>query len=447
MPDLLFLAHRIPYPPNKGDKIRSWHMLEHLAKRYAVHLGCFVDDPEDWQYVPVLQSICAGSHFAPLDPRRAKLRSLTALATGVPLTFTYYRNRRLAAWVDQVHRTRPVAVQFVFCTALAPYAERAAGAAGFTGRRVVDFVDVDSDKWRQYSGSKPQPLRWLYEREAHTLAAAETAIARRADAALFVSPAEAELFRTRSGVLAEKVHAVGNGVDLAYFTPDADYPDPYPPGGPVAVFTGMMDYWANVDAVIWFAAEILPALRNQIPGLRFYIVGARPTRAVLDLAGSPGVAVTGRVPDIRPYLAHAALAVAPLRIARGIQNKVLEAMAMGKPVVATSQAFEGIDAVPGLDLLVADDAAGMLRATLALLRDEATRRHVGARARGCIVQKFAWRRQLGLLDHILQHGAPRGDPSGTADGRAAASPALAPGRETADAGQGIAQDVEGPEHA
>ncbi|UEM20090.1 TIGR03087 family PEP-CTERM/XrtA system glycosyltransferase [Skermanella mucosa] len=407
MKDLLFLAHRIPYPPNKGDKIRSWHLLRHLAERYRVHLGCFVDDPEDRAHEPVLRALCASCHFARLDPALAKLGSLRGLATGEALTFAYFRDAGLTEWVSATHAARAVAVQFVFSSSMAPFAE---AAEDFRGRRIVDFIDLDSDKWRQYALSGRAPMRWIHGREARLLGRAEVAIAARASAGLFVSEAEADLFRRQPGVAAERVHGLGNGVDLDYFDPSRDHADPYPPGGPVLVFTGMMDYRANVDAVRWFAAEVLPAIRAKHPEARFAIVGAKPDPAVRRLAGQPGVIVTGRVPDVRPYVAHAALAVAPLRIARGIQNKVLEAMAMGRPVVATPQAHEGIDAARDAHLLVGDDAAGLAAQACRLIENPSEAAALGARGRCLLADGYTWERRLAPLDGIIER-APAVSPA------------------------------------
>src|SRR3954470_18012922 len=400
MQDLLFLAHRIPYPPDKGDKIRSWHLLRHLAARYRVHLGCFVDDPQDDEHEPVLRALCESCHFAPLNPRMAKLGSLRGLLTGEALTFAWFRDSRLTRWVKETHVARPITAQVVFSSSMAPFAE---AVEGFRGRRIVDFIDLDSDKWRQYAENAGQPMRWIYRRESRLLARAETAIAARSSASLFVSEAEADLFRRRPGVAAEHVHALGNGVDLDYFNGQRAYPDPYPPGGPVLVFTGMMDYRANVDAVRWFADQVLPAVRARHADVRFAIVGARPDERVRKLGEGAGVIVTGRVVDVRPYLAHAAVAVAPLRIARGIQNKVLEAMAMARPVVASAEAFEGIDAEPGADLLVAGSGGeGFAELVCRLLENPGEAAGLGARGRRLLSGRYTWERRLAPLVGIVE---------------------------------------------
>ncbi|MCA1979528.1 MAG: TIGR03087 family PEP-CTERM/XrtA system glycosyltransferase, partial [Thiobacillus sp.] len=348
---LLFLAHRIPFPPNKGDKIRSFHLLRHLAKRYAVHLGAFVDDPDDWRHAEALQAHCASIRLVPLHPRRAKLASLAGLVTGEALTLPYYRSAALKTWAAQLARDGTVTRGLAFSSAMAQFMPPLA-------RRVLDMVDVDSDKWTQYAPTQRWPLSWIYAREGRRLAAWEARVAESFDATLLVSHDEATLLQARVPHARSRIGAFENGVDAEYFSPEGVYPNPYPEGASGIAFTGAMDYWPNIDAVIWFAERIFPAVREAVPGACFAIVGSRPADAVMQLARQPGVVVTGSVPDVRPYLAHAACAVAPLRIARGVQNKVLEAMAMGCPVVATAQAAEGIRAEAGRDYWRAADEAG-----------------------------------------------------------------------------------------
>src|SRR5215469_6834947 len=348
--DVLFLSQRIPYPPNKGDKIRSWHFFRGLAERNRMHLGCFIDDAADWQRSGEIEKLCETSAILPLDPRWGKLRSLVAgFAAGEALTLPYFRARAMQDFVDRVlERHRPRLV-FVYSSAMAQYLlGRDRGGA----RLVLDMVDMDSQKWRQYAERKSWPTSFIYRREAKELHRFERAAAERFDRTLFVSRAEAELFARLTPEVASRVDFVNNGVDTAFFDPALGHADPFAPGMPALVFTGTMDYWPNVDAVLWFAEAIWPRLHGAAPAARFVIVGANPAPAVQQLARQPGIEVTGRVPDVRPYLAHAAVAVAPLRVAQGVQNKVLEAMSMAKPVVATPQALEGIDARPGRELLV-----------------------------------------------------------------------------------------------
>lgn len=392
---LLFLAHRIPYPPDKGDKIRSWNVLRHLARHARVSLAAFVDDPDDWRHRGVLDELCEEVHLVPLDPARAKLRSLRGLLTGEALSVPYYRDRRMAEWVRE--RTTVDAV-YAFSSTVAPYVT---GPGWETTRRVFDFVDVDSDKWRQYAERKRGPARLLYARESRRLLDFERETASEADLTLFVSEEEAALFRRLSGLDAERVRGLPNGVDVTYFDPAAALDEPPPEQSPTGtgpwwVFTGAMDYWANVDAVSWFVEQVLPLACERTPDAQFVIVGSKPTDEVVALGDRPGVYVTGRVPDVRPYLRRASVVVAPLRIARGIQNKVLEALAMAKPVVATPAAAEGIDARSGTHLLVADSPSDTVDA-LARAADPAGGAALGRAGRRLIEERYSWDATLAPL--------------------------------------------------
>jgi sugar transferase (PEP-CTERM/EpsH1 system associated) len=397
--EILFLAHRIPYPPDKGDKIRSWHFLAHLASRARVHLGCLVDDPDDRQHLPRLERICASVCAVPISPRLRRAASLRGLLTGEPLTFPYCRDRRLAAWVEDRRRSGRLDLAFAYSSGVAPYL----AGDGWDCRRVVDFVDLDSEKWRAYAAEAAGPAAWIWHREARLLATAEVAIARWADASLFAAKRDADEFRARPGVPAERVHAIGNGVDLEAFDPSQPWPRPVEGEGPLMVFTGAMDYRANVDAVTWFAKEVLPLVRERHPTARFAIVGARPTRTVRRLASLPGVLVTGRVPDTRPWLAHADLVVAPLRVARGVQNKVLEAMAMARPVLCTPEAAAGVEAVAGRDFttVLCSSPVLLAEAVVDLLADPARRQASGRAARKQIDRSYTWRFKLVRLNEVL----------------------------------------------
>jgi len=396
MDALLYLAHRIPFPPNKGDKIRSYHFLKGLAKHFDVYLAAFIDDPNDWQYVPNLKEFCRDCFFAPLNPRKAKIGSLVGFATGEALSLPYYRNGAMAQWVDRTLSERNIHHVFAFSS---PMAQFVMGSKYANLRRVMDFVDADSDKWLQYSKAKSWPASWVYRREGERLLRFERQVAMEFDASMFVSEKEADLFRSLAPEAAARVSGINNGVDTDYFSPGA-HVDPFPAGALPIVFTGAMDYWANVDAVSWFAAEILPMVRQRLPCAEFYVVGSKPTKAVLDLAKLPGVVVTGAVPDVRPYLAHSAVVVAPLRIARGIQNKVLEAMAMARPTVVTPQALEGISAVVGEELLLAETPEDFGR-VVANAIDGAVASTVGARARERVVASYSWATHLDKLAEIV----------------------------------------------
>ncbi|MBB5018882.1 sugar transferase (PEP-CTERM/EpsH1 system associated) [Chitinivorax tropicus] len=394
MQDLLYLVHRIPYPPNKGDKVRSFNMLRFLAQRYRVHLGAFVDDPEDWRYVDDLKQFCGEVHLEPLSRRRATLKSATGLLSGEALTLPFYRHNHMQQWVDRVLRRHPIQRVLVFSSPMAQYVAKHTHLT-----RIADFVDIDSDKWRQYAQSKQWPLSWVYRREADRLFTFEQQVTQQFDGTVFVSSIEAQHFRDMAPACKAKVGYVNNGVDAEYFNGDRAYDNPYGADEIPLVFTGAMDYWPNIDAVQWFASEILPGLRQRIPALVFYIVGARPTEAVLALAQQVGIKVTGSVPDIRPYIAHARLAVAPLRIARGVQNKVLEAMAMAKLVIASPQAAEGIEATRGEDLLVADQAPDYQHLIERALAGEFAT--VPQAARQCVERHYDWFTNLAHFAELL----------------------------------------------
>lgn len=397
MEDLLFLAHRIPYPPNKGDKIRSYHILKHLAGSYRVHLGAFVDDPHDMRYCDKVEALCESTCLVPLSSTRARIRSLSGLLKHTALSPPYFYDKKMKDWVDsRMASVNPKRI-FVFSSPMAQYV---LDWNSTQIRRVVDFVDVDSDKWRQYADCKSWPLSWLYRREAETLLQFEREIAMEFDASLFVSAEEAALSRQLVPEAAGSISYLENGVDHDFFMPDRDYDDPYAGRRDAVVFTGAMDYWANIDAVRWFAKEVFPEIRAEVETAEFAIVGARPSREVQELSSLPGVLVTGAVRDIRPYLAHARAAVAPLRIARGVQNKILEAMAMARPVVATRVAVEGIDIAGEDGLEVADNSSEFAEKTIRLLKSAGPSRIMSSRDWVC--RRYDWEHNLEKLDEHLE---------------------------------------------
>lgn len=399
MSDILFLAHRIPYPPNKGDKIRSWHVLQYLMKHARVHVGCFLDDPADEAHVAAFQSLINGSlHIENVTSRARKIRQyLKGLQDGRPLTMAFYDSPNMASWIARMISDYPIKSIYAYSSGVAPF------ALNFSmGRRLVlDMVDMDSDKWKQYAQTAHWPLSKIYAREAKLLFDLERRLAHKSDTTLFVSEAEVATFKSVAGSSAHDVRALENGVDHAFFSPSADYGAVDLPGSLRLVFTGAMDYWANVDAACWFAKDIFPIIKAAIPETSFTIVGSKPTSQVMALAKIPGITVTGFVPDVRPYIAAADIAVAPLRIARGIQNKVLEAMAMSKPVVVTRAAAEGIAANSGEHFLVADTADTMAQAVLGLSKNVERRTELGAAARSLIINRYDWQKNLSILPEIL----------------------------------------------
>ena len=393
---VLYLVHRLPYPPNKGDKVRSYHLLKHLAARHEVHLGTFLDDPDDEQYLPLVRELCAGLHVARLHPRVAKLLSLRGLLRGEALSLPYYRDAGLQAWVDEAAARIGFDAVVVFSGVMAQYTRRLRGV-----KTLVDFVDVDSAKWRDYAPEHAWPLSWLYRREFTKLLAFEQHVAETAACSFFVTDNEVALFRDLSPRRALCLAALGNGVDADFFAPTASRECPFSADELPLVFTGAMDYWPNVDAVTWFANSILPTLRERFPALRFYVVGRSPTAAVQALA-SDAVRVTGTVPDVRPYLQHAAAVVAPLRLARGLQNKVLEAMAMARPVVAASTCVQAITATPQPGLQPAVSEADYVECLGHLLLDRSEADTAGLGARSFVLSAYTWDAHLAELDRHLE---------------------------------------------
>ena len=364
MDNLLFLVHRIPYPPNKGDKIRSFHFLKHLSEHFNVYLGAFIDDVDDLAYVSHVNEYCSEVKLITINPTLRTAISAKGLLTESSLSVPYYDIRSMYQWVNGTVEQHRIKKAFIFSSVMAQFVTKHQDM-----EVIADFVDIDSDKWRQYSEKKSWPISWVYSRESKRLLDYEMKVTKRSNQVLFVSEKEAELFKTFSHELSPKIDFVNNGVDIDFFTPSKSFANPYKEHETAIVFTGAMDYWANVDAVVWFVEKVMPELRTKKKGMVFYIVGSKPSSQVRDLHAHDDVVVTGRVDDMRPYIQYADVIVAPLRIARGIQNKVLEAMAMGKPIVASPQAMEGIDAnVSGVK--VADEPNEFVGAVLEMLLSE-----------------------------------------------------------------------------
>jgi len=392
MANLLYLVHRMPYPPDKGDKVRSYHLLRHLQQHHRVFLGTFIDDPADEAHLPALRQLCPDLHVARLAPRWRKLASARALLTGEAQSIAYYRDAGLQRWVHEVAAAQPLLASVVFSSTMAPYAHALLPRVPM----LVDLVDVDSAKWTQYAAAHPWPLSWVYRREGQRLLAHERDMALAARRSFLVTQQEVELFASLAPECRERVEAAGNGVDAGRFQPNGALVSPFGADERAIVFTGAMDYWPNVDAVQWFATEVLPRVREREPRASFWIVGRKPTPAVQALA-SPSVHVTGTVPMVEPYLQHAAAVVAPLRVARGIQNKILEAMAMGQPVVTVPSCAQPIGAGAEQGLRCADDAAGFAEVVLQWLADPAARQQQGQRAREHVLRHFSWEANLDRL--------------------------------------------------
>ena len=398
-PKLLYLTHRIPYPPNKGDKIRSFHWLKGLASKYDIYLGTFIDTPEDEQYANEVKKYCREVFIERLKPTQAKIKSLTGLFSGQALSVPYYSNSAFQNWVSRCVCDNNIDEALIFSSPMAQFVE---GRAFQVMRRVMDFVDIDSDKWQQYATAKSGLMRSLYAREAKKLFQYEKKIHDLFSASVFVSSKESVAFQELISEPSNKITYVNNGVDFNYFSPKIKHDNPYIERTPVLVFTGAMDYWANVDAVVWFVQTVFPQLKAKFPDVMFYIVGSKPAQEVEKLRNIEGVVVTGRVEDVRPYMQYASVVVAPMRIARGIQNKVLEGMAMAKPCVVSDQAWAGIDAADGKELRVANTQAEWVAClSHLLLKDDALK--MGEKARQFVIEQFSWANNVTRLIAILQN--------------------------------------------
>jgi sugar transferase (PEP-CTERM/EpsH1 system associated) len=386
---ILMLAHKLPYPPRTGDKVRAYHVARHLARDHQLTLACLVDEPDADGSLTALRQQIPDVEHATITRRRKRLQALLCLARGGSATMAYFDSPALRLRVDaRLHEDRFDLI-YASSSSMAQYVTRP--------RRIpflMDFLDVDSDKWLQYGARRAFPGSWIYRLEGQRLHQHELAIARQADRCIVTTRQEEALLHSFAPWAPTSV--VPNGVDLDYFRPAAA-----PTTAPRIVFTGAMDYFPNVDAVVSFSRHILPRIREEVPDAQFSIVGKTPASAVRRLAATPGVRVSGTVPDVRPFLQQAAVAVAPLRIARGVQNKVLEAMAMGLPVVGTRKSHEGIEARPGRDLLVEDDPGKFADLVVHLLRDAGLRAAVGRAARQFVEAHHSWTASMARLDRLL----------------------------------------------
>lgn len=416
---ILFLVHRAPWPPDRGDRIRSWHLFEALRKIAPVHVAALADSEVEADAARAkLAPLAASVHIVARRAGRVAAMA-SALLRGQPASLPLFASAELARHVGGLLGHGPITHIVAFSSQMAQYVP-----AGCNLPFVMDFVDVDSAKFEAYAAAdRPGVMRWVHAREGRLLGAYEASVASTADTSLFVSEAEASLFRARTGLDAARVTALENGIDLDRFSPDGDWQrlaEADRGTGPLIVFTGQMDYRPNIEAVSDFAHATLPLIRAALPRTRFAIVGRAPTPEVRALAGLPGVLVTGEVPDTRPWLAAAGAVVAPLAVARGVQNKLLEAMAMARPVVASPSAAQGIDATVGTHLLVADGPAATAEAVGTLIADPARADAIGRAARARMQARYGWDATLADLARVLS-----GTGRGTSDAGGGAVAAIA----------------------
>ena len=392
---ILFLAHRIPYPPDKGEKIRAFHELKFLGARHTVDLYCFADSEAEASQQGSLRDYCRRIYVEARSQTKIVAGAARSFFRREPLSCGCFYSHSFQAEVQRALATETYDVVFVYCSSMAQYVPWPLAVPV-----VADFVDIDSAKWSQYAKRSRPPLSWVYEREAETLAAYEEKWARVSSSTIVTTRQEAALL---CGEGIPPVEVVSNGVEIP-----ATRLDPLPAEiqalQPYVLFVGTMDYLPNIDAVEFFAEEILPRIREHHPELSFLIVGRNPTKRVRKLAKKPGVIVTGTVPDVEVYLANCAAVVAPFRIAQGIQNKVLEGLAACKPIVSTSGPAAAIGAKHGETLLVADTAKDFASAVVALLEDPALccRFSNGA---DFVRKNFSWHENLNHLEQLLLQAA------------------------------------------
>lgn len=387
---VLYLTHRVPYPPDKGDRIRNFHLLRQMARRGRVWLACLADEPVPPEVTAELERLCERVAIIPVG-RGRWVRAGLSLLTGHSISEGAFSEPGLRQLVRDWAKETAFDATVVSASSLVPYL-KAPELADVP--RVVDLVDVDSQKWRDFADAARGPKRWLYRLEAARIAKLERDLPGWTRAVAVVSRAEADVFDATAGAGTATVAA--NGVDQEYFRP-IEYPVEQ-----ACVFVGAMDYLPNVDGAVWFARDIWPGIREKFPAAEFRIVGRKPAPEVERLAGLPGVKLIGQVPDVRPFVASAAVAVVPLRLARGIQNKVLEALAMAKPVVAAPPALAALKAVPEKHLLSASTPEEWEAAVGGLFADPGRARELGDAGRRFVGEHHHWEHCLEpLLDKIF----------------------------------------------
>lgn len=400
MARILFLAHRIPYPPNKGDKIRSWNFLNHLRKSHDVHLAFFIDNKDDKKYLDFLSERCASIMYAYAAPLYQKLVSLRAFFTGKSLTESAYPSRKIRRQVNHLINTQNIDLIFVYSAA--PFAWLPSNITNIP--IIADLVDVDSAKWAAYAEKSNFLMKWIYKREAETLEAFENVIAQQCHSTLLVSSDEAALFRNKLGnkrTPNDKIIGIPNGVNCEVFKPSVLRETRDANRECKLVFTGAMDYAPNVEAVLWFVDNVLHELSAKKLVVELVIAGGPIAPRVKELSQRNNITVLGRVPDMAAIIETADIIIAPLQTARGIQNKVLEGMAMAKPVIATSAANEGINANDGEAIIIANSPEAFARKIEMLINEPERAKLIGARAREYVKKEFSWPNAFQLLDNII----------------------------------------------
>jgi sugar transferase (PEP-CTERM/EpsH1 system associated) len=387
---ILYLCHRFPFPPKRGGKIRPFNMIKHLHATHEVTVASIARSPEEAEEGRGLAEYCARYEMAVVHNPIQIARMIARLPTAAPSSVGYFHSPELARRIDRLLTTEDFDLIFVHCSSVAHYVRHVKSIP-----KILDFGDMDSQKWLEYARYKPFPLSLGYRLEGVKLAAEERRLARAFD--LCTATTRAEWETLESYATGASTDWFPNGVDSKYFVPaDEDY------DSDTISFIGRMDYYPNQACMIDFCQNVFPLIRARRPAARLLIVGADPIAVVQKLGELAGVTVTGSVPDVRPYLRRSAVMVAPLTIARGTQNKILEAMAAGVPVVTSTVAAGGVDAIAGPHLLVADGAEDVAAATLSLMENPERRAQIARAARGRVLSNHAWDRSMRRLDGIIE---------------------------------------------
>lgn len=387
--NILYVCHRFPFPPKRGGKIRPFNMIKHLSAKHEVTVASLVRSDTEAHEGADLKSYCAEYLMGRVDDRIQTARMIARLPTTRPSSFGFFYSRELAHRIRKALARKRYDLVFVHCSSVAPYVEHVRGIP-----KILDFGDMDSQKWLEYAQYKRFPVSAGYWLEGHKLWREEKRLARKFDLCTATTRAEWE---TLNGYgLDVPTDWFPNGVDHGYFAPVDEAYEPE-----TLSFIGRMDYYPNQECMFRFCAEVLPQLRARRPDIKLLIVGADPSPAVRELGNLPGVTVTGSVPDVRPYVRRSALMVAPLNIARGTQNKILEAMAMGVPVVSSRVAAGGVDAVAEQHLLVAESNEDYVRQILRVLDAPPERARLARAGRERMLSHHAWPKSMQRLDRII----------------------------------------------
>jgi sugar transferase (PEP-CTERM/EpsH1 system associated) len=386
---ILFLAHRFPYPPTFGSKVRAFNVIRHLARSHEVTVLSLARSADEEREAAGIAPFChAHRSFRVHNLVQAAKIALT-LPTALSASEAFFHSAAMQREVDRQLAARSFDFIFAHCSAVGRYVERVEGLP-----KLMDLCDVDSRKWSDYVPHKPWPLSLGYRWEGWRMAAAERRMAGRFDRVTVATRGEVTTL-AEMGVR-EGVDWFANGVDAEFFQPAAE-----PHDANLISFVGRMDYFPNEQCMVDFCARVWPMLKRARPALTLQIVGAAPTANVLTLGRIDGVTVTGPVPDVRPYVQRSALTIAPLLIARGTQNKILESMAMQVPVVASRIAADGVDAVPGEHLVVADTAEAFCAAVLRITGDAPERERLANAGRARVLSHHAWTSAMQRLDGIM----------------------------------------------